>query len=609
MRVAIDFETYYDTEYSVKNVSPWAYCHDKRFDPYLISVSDGSQTWAGPIDAFNWDALEPGVHLFSHNALFDRTVYSTMVERGSAPPIAFSAWDCTANLTSYLCNRRSLAASVEHLLKIHVSKAVRNDMKGLHWPDIQQRGLTKQVIDYAMLDARHCWTLADKYFDSWPVFERDLSRMNAEQGMRGIRVNEEKLESGIQLLKLALFKIESQLPWFSKMDFKPTSPKSIAEECRKVGIPCPPVKSHENGEEDFQIWELQYKATCPWIPMLSYWRSLNKMLATFENIKNRMRTDGTINFGLKYFGAHTGRLSGESGLNMQNLRKDPLLFNAVGEFTEDPAATQGIDVRALFIPREGKKFIICDLAQIEPRVLNWLAGNFALLEKIKSGMSIYEAHARETLGWAGGDLQEENKTLYKLAKARCLALGYGCGEDKYVVAAKTLADYDVTPEEASVQVPEFRKQNPKIVGLWARLDTAMKQSLGQDFCIELPSGRLLRYDKIRRMPVQVKDRKTGEMRQSMKFTADIGGMRKTLYGGLLTENLTQAVARDVFMFHLLEAKKHGINALFSVHDEAIFEVDKDFPEAEIKKIMSTTPDWLPECPIACKAISADHYKK
>jgi hypothetical protein len=77
----------------------------------------------------------------------------------------------------------------------------------------------------------------------------------------------------------------------------------------------------------------------------------------------------------------------------------------------------------MLIPREGCVFVICDLSQIEPRCLAYLSGNWALLERIAGGESIYEAHARATMRWTGGPLKKENPDLYALAKARCIAEG------------------------------------------------------------------------------------------------------------------------------------------------------------------------------------------
>jgi DNA polymerase I-like protein with 3'-5' exonuclease and polymerase domains len=616
--VAFDTETFYlkptqsDDGYSVQNLGNWRYCADPRFSCYLVSVFDGEEAWAGHPKDLNWDALD-GARLVSHNKAFDQAVYKRMVALGQAPKVNFHDWHCSANLTSFLCNRRSLAEATEHLLKLKVPKSMRDWMNGKTWDDAVKAGKDQELLTYAKDDVIHCRNIWDRYSDQWTPLERGLSELTISQCERGVAIDVDKLRRYIAVVKMVLFHIEKSLPWVAE-GAKVTSPKAIAEQCRKVGIPSPPVKSHDGGEEAFIAWELEYGPRYAWVSNVSQYRSMNKILTTLETIEERLREDNTIDFSLLYFGAHTGRWSGGgSRLNMQNLRKDPIYVLddyaiAEKEPSDVSLIREKIDMRSLFIPRPGHKFVICDLSQIEPRVLNWLCGNFALLERLKGGMSIYEAHARDTMGWTGGDLKKENPALYKAAKARVLGLGYGCGAKKFKEVAKTLADLDVTPEEAKPMVEGFRKDNPKIVNLWQTLDDQFRKSAGGVFEMGLPSGRTMRYEDIayERRPYKTDE---GKMAWKSVLTANIGGKRKILYGGLLTENLVQATSRDVFGEHLLALERAGINTLFSVHDEALTEVPESADPEEVKEIMSQTPEWIDGCPIGAEAVVATHYLK
>ena len=115
------------------------------------------------------------------------------------------------------------------------------------------------------------------------------------------------------------------------------------------------------------------------------WRRSNILLKRLQTIQRRIRPDGTFPFSIKYFGGHTGRFSGDGGLNIQNMPR---------------GAIMGVDLRALFIPRPGKTFIIADLAQIEARITLWLAKDFETLALVEEGISVYEAHAIATMGSA-----------------------------------------------------------------------------------------------------------------------------------------------------------------------------------------------------------------
>lgn len=658
--IAIDFETFYSTKlkYGVGTMIAEQYCKHHLFDAYMVSASDGVHAWSGHPKDFNWAALE-GATLLSHNRYFDHSVYNELVFRGIIPKVNFAAWHCTANMTAYLCNRRSLADSAEHLLKITLDKSARSDANGKHWPQDFTADEQAKMLQYAKDDSIRCRELWTKFSHLWPENERRLSNQTIDQGMRGVQIDTELLDNYIMWSHEMKGNTEKLLPWLADEgddaedwgvdEPKPTSTKCIAEQCRRSGIPCPPIKSHE-GEEAFEEWETAYGKTHTWIAALSAWRSINKIYKTFLIVKERLRPDGTMPFGLKYFGAHTGRWSGDAKINMQNMRKVPIFCNEHGLMeTNERRATEAadehsetgvwsswvrhsIDFRKLIIPRPGKKMIVCDLSQIEPRVLAWLCGDKALLKMIEGGMPIYEAHARTKMGWTGGDLKKENPGMYALAKANVLALGYGAGWQKYIVMAYTLARVDITKDDpeflqeenaltgeitqvsgfgvtARKTVADFRLSNPKIVNLWKMLDEAFKRSIGDDLVLKLPSGRAMRYERVRGETRIVKDKITGKPKRESVYTAGTGGRRVGYYGGKLTENITQAASRDVFGNHLLQLETPSCSVLFSVHDEAVCEADASVTAADVAKTMSTTPEWLDGCPIGAEAKEVPCYQK
>src|SRR5882724_1290016 len=183
------------------------------------------------------------------------------------------------------------------------------------------------------------------------------------------------------------------------------------------------------------------------------------------------------------------------------------------------------------------EFVICDLAQIEARVLLTLIKDYGQLELIRKGVSPYEAHARASMGWEGGELKTEDPKRYKLAKARVLALGYGCGWKKFIFMAYQPAYlgkdakevfsapvqtqdvlnfqdflYKYEKDKVNIQkwnrreealerewvnswliVNDFRRSNPRIPKFWELLDRSIKACDGSDYSIRLPSGRELRY--------------------------------------------------------------------------------------------------------------------
>jgi DNA polymerase len=623
----------------------------------MVSVSDGETSWAGHPTEFNWDKVH-GRTLLAHNAGFDSEVFAEMKRRKLIPAsVVPKEWICTANLSTYLCNRRALADASLKLFNDRVDKSARSDANNLHWPDFTP-DQKKVMLEYARKDAWRCHRIWAEHGHRWPQVERDLSSLTIEQGRKGVHIDVELLNRYIVELFEMLNNTEELIPWVKDADDedndepsgKPTSTKAAMETCRRAGIPCPPLRKYE---DDYAKWEKIYAPKHPWILALSSWRSVNKAYKQMLLIKERLvYGEGfpVMPFALKYFGAHTGRWSGDGKFNVQNPRKEPIFCNEKGLMETDEQriflamrqhdeegtwpewVRSAIDIRKLIVARPGHKLVISDLAQIEPRVLAWLVKDTNKLKLVSEGMSPYEAHARQSMGWTGGNLKKEDKGKYALAKARELGLGYQCGWEKFIGMAKTLAGLDITVNDPKTMIVEhpitgdecivsgygkfsketvadFRARNPKIVNMWKSLDEAFKASVGHDFTMVLPSGRKMTYEDVRAEMKIVVDKETGKPKKQVVYTAYVGGKRKGFYGGKLTENITQATARDVFGVQLVDMTKQQIRCLFTAHDEAVTEVSLDYPEQEIVQIMSQTPAWLKGCPIAAEAQTSHHYMK
>jgi DNA polymerase bacteriophage-type len=269
-----------------------------------------------------------------------------------------------------------------------------------------------------------------------------------------------------------------------------------------------------------------------------------------------------------------------------------------------------------------KKLIIADASQIEPRCQAWITGDEEKMALMRTGMSVYEIHARKTMGWTGGVLKKEAPATQFIAKQRVLGLGYACGHVKFCNECARLrkAAIDdgvpgaelipvISMMQAKLIVKDFRRKEKKIVNTWNRLDAAFQASKGGNYEIELPSGRLLRYLNVHLRKFEAKDGKASL--EWAAWTTRTGKPQK-FYGGKLFENVIQAVARDVFanMMVLLE-DYYGPSApiLFHSHDEVILLADEDIAPAEVEQVMCECPSWLPGCPIGAEAIESEYYLK
>jgi len=619
---ALDFETFYEGTYSLRSMSTPEYVYDKRFDAYMAAYCDENGTVVAHPKDFDWSLLK-GRHVFMHNAYFDGLVLRRLTEDGVVPK------DCaprslidTADMAVYFKTMRNLKDAAKYLLGVEIKKETRDKMKGLTYKDAVAQGLEDELIKYGGGDAETTYALGTKYLPDWPDIERFVSDANREAGWAGIAIDQVRLQEAIDVLSKVRWEAGAKIPWTWPEDKTPLSLEKAREECRKAGIPAP--ASFAKDSEECQEWEDAHGEKFPWIAALRDWRRSNAYLQKFETIRDRLR-DGCVPYSLKIYGAHTGRLSSEEGLNILNLDKN---------------AKFGADIRQVFVPRPGHKFIIADLSQIEPRVLALLSGNKEFLEQIR-GTSPYEVHARQSMGWAGGDLKKENPTLYSVAKARVLALGYQAGWKKFIFMLRLwgedpykLFDWqnittddrrefleyllrihrDEDAEEFKVmeekeknlcvaawqQVNSFRRTNPKITALWYSMQQMLQESADkkEDLEITLPSGRSMTYF--------APFRNNGELWASTMR----GDRHRKFYGGKIVENITQATARDFFNEGWRRLENNGFHVLWTIYDEYVIEVPENKIDLKaVRELITAPPLWCPDFPLDCSVEIADHYKK
>jgi DNA polymerase I-like protein with 3'-5' exonuclease and polymerase domains len=603
---AIDYETYYIKQgYSVADLGPARYVHDKRFDAYLVSIvgDDGLEYVGSPKEA-PWEDVFSNSVWVSHNQNFDGYVHERLIQLNILKKHWVpSYWFCTADLVSYLQCSRALNKAVFELLGEKSSKATRTKASGVFGEDLVNNEEMKQ---YALDDSRLCLKLWLKFNREWPENERLLSFLTSEWGKGGICIDREKLDAHIMNMSQMLNEFKNEIPWGDDNDNRLLSVDKLREYCIKMRLS--PPKSFNKQSQDYIIWEDKMSKKYPFILAIKNYRSLNAHYKRAVAIRKRIITRKPpylMPYNLKYMGApHTGRWSGSSGFNMQNIPK--------GE-------VHGVDFRSLFIPKPKNKFLIVDFSQIEPRVLLCLINDKRILDKVRRGISIYQAHAEETMGWSsknGETLKDSDPHKYALAKARILALGYGCSAFSLVQQASAYG-LNLTLLAAKDIVEDFRKANPKIIALWTRLDRGIKEccSEGRPYILCLPSGRKIRYFDLEF------DKRNGVEGRTCRGVIK----KKKLYGSKIFENLIQGISRDILANTLLRLDRSFcsvgseiifdsyIRIVFHVHDEIILEIpENDELEKNINKILEIIlqpPDWLPELPVGVEYKIEDKYTK
>ncbi len=372
----------------------------------------------------------------------------------------------------------------------------------------------------------------------------------------------------------------------------------------------------------------------------------------------KMTGDGRVRDVLVYHGAHTGRWSGRgfqphnlsrgvSDLDVEGLVSDPgsLTLDTIREATTRCERQPSVDdalstlLRPVFVAGPGKVLLICDYAAVEARGIAWVAGQDDLLELFASGADIYCDMASRIFG---RPVTKENKLARFVGKETVLGCGYNMGSQRFAAGCKLKGiDLAAAGTTAEACVDAYRDAYPRIAGLRGRRgrhgglwqayhDAAYHAVLdgrtgwagecafdrhGSSLRVVLPSGRHMVY-----RGAAIADRVPGYAkllgvdvppRPTLVYTHH-HGYEGQLYGGLLAENIVQAVCRDLLAAALVRCEAEGLPVVLHVHDEIVCEV----PEGEaagalyhLAEMMSHPPEWAAGFPIEVKGFACKRFVK
>jgi DNA polymerase I-like protein with 3'-5' exonuclease and polymerase domains len=582
---ALDFESYYDKACSIKRLGPLGYFSHPDFDAYMVSVvGENEYQFVGHPKDFDWGILK-GSRVLSHNASFDETLYFFGVKKGWWPSVEFAEWQCTADMVAACGLPRSLKNATAEAFGLEISKTTRDNMATKRWESMPE-DFQKEVSDYALKDSVLCLRLWQEYKDKWPDHERLISLTNRRIIQRGLPMDTDLLKEQLETINQRLFEAQTAIPWAGERPL--LSRAAFDDECIKCGLE--PPKSLAQTDLDTQEWIRQHGYNYKWVGAVTNWRRINALKKKLEAFDYATLPDGRYYGGLMYWGGHTGRFSGSGGnLNLQNLPREEMF---------------GVNLRHMISAPKGKKLVVVDLSQIEVRTLCWLAEDKETLQEIANTGDIYEAFAIRMGLWTKdkGVLKSEDPKLRHKVKAIVLGCGYGAGANKFSEM------YNMPLAEAKEAVNLYRTQLHKVPKFWQKINNTLKSCHNSfvPFECRLPSGRALNYGPLKlvyqneRLAYQAIVSRNGK-RLPMK-----------LWGGVVAENMSQGLARDIFSDMLLRLEAEGIRLIFHVHDEVIIECDEGEAEMTLKKtigIMSTPPAWISDIPLAAEGQILTHYQK
>jgi DNA polymerase len=321
---------------------------------------------------------------------------------------------------------------------------------------------------------------------------------------------------------------------------------------------------------------------------------------------------GKLPIMLHYYGAHTGRFSGGDKMNLQNLPR-------------------GGTLRKSLCAPKGKVLIACDSSQIEARMVAWVSDQNDLLQAFREGRDVYSEFASEVYG---KKVTKADKLERFVGKTSILGLGYGMGAIKFrdaLALGQGGVKVEIDEHTARNIVQLYRKKNHRIATFWNRCSRVLDDlELGRegqvllmksmlpykDNSIILPNGLPIQYPLLHRSETgdgsfYISDGRTYRKAVVAKLTGESaeGLPWVRIYGGKVTENIVQALARIVVTGQMVAiAKRYKI--VLQVHDEVVCCVDEAEAEeakAFIMQCMSTPPAWAPDLPVACEADIGYNY--
>lgn len=364
--------------------------------------------------------------------------------------------------------------------------------------------------------------------------------------------------------------------------------------------------------------------------------SRSLILRPAENKLQRLLDSGgdVLRYLHTYHAAATGRWSSR-GVQIHNLPAPQdidvgVALKSVDTIAdmEDPAPTLNALVRPIFVARPGESLGIIDFASIEARGVAWVANQEDLLELFRNGQDVYCDMAS---GLFGREITPDDKLERKVGKQIVLGCGYSMGAARFgALCNQNRIDLASVNLDAKTCVTAYRKRYAAIPAIWSAYDKAAMSTVrtgktnaagrvyfekhGDALVIVLPSGRPIYYREaaiVRQVPAWAKlTGRTDVPPQDAVIYQHPHGYGKTLYGGLITENIVQAICRDLMADALVRLEDAGFEVRLHVHDEAVIgNVRNRGDLVRACQLMATAPDWADGFPIACEGFTGKRYTK
>jgi DNA polymerase len=602
--ITVDFETYYDRDFSLSKITTEEYVRSDLFEVIGVSVKVNNQEteWASGTHQqikqwlqsnFEWERS----FVLAHNTLFDGAILHW---RFDVNPRGWLDTLCMGRALHGVEVGGSLKALAERYGLGEKGTEVVNALgkRRLSFTDEE----LARYGDYCINDVELTHKLFAEMVKNFPKQELRV----IDQTLRMFIDPVLELDGDmLQQHLISIKQMKEDLLTSSGVDKSELmSNEKFAELLRSFGVEPPMKTSPATGKQTYAFAKSdeEFKALAEHddarVQTLVAARLGTK--STLEETRTQRFIDiskrGNLPVPIRYYAAHTGRFGGDDKINMQNL---PSRGNNANKLK-----------KAIIAP-EGYTIIDADSAQIEARVLAWLAEQEDLVTAFAEGKDVYKKMASAIYGKPEFEIVKDERFV---GKTTILGAGYGMGAAKFQGQLKTMG-VDVDLEEAKRIIDIYRRTNDAVVRLWRQAQNALVNMsrgdpapLGRagvlevvpsETAIRLPSGLLMRYDDLR----------FDQNEKGIEFHYKTRKGRTRIYGGKVIENVCQAIARCIIAEQMLKIGKR-YKVVLTVHDAIAVCV----PDAEVvpatqyvEECMRWVPEWAKGLPVNCESGSGKSY--
>lgn len=601
--ITLDFETYYDKEYSLSKMQTDAYVLDKRFEVIGVCVVDPSRSENPMWFSGDEEETHDWLHQFdwansavrAHNTLFDGFI---LTQRFDIRPKLWMDTLAQARMLYPWLASHSLAAIAEHLGLGKKGNEVLNAL-GKRRADFSQYELGNYAA-YCVNDTLLCKYMGE-YMDKFtpPLHHKliDMTvRMFTEPALVGDKA---KME---ELYRLEVQRKEELLAAAAVERDVIMSNAKFADKLRSMGVEPPTKISKTTGKPAwaFSKTDKEFTALAEH-PEIEVQALVAARLGTKTTIAEtraqrfiEMADRGRLPVYLNFWGAKTtGRYSGGNMVNWQNL----------------PARGVSAGLRNALVAPPGHSVLVGDSSNIELRTVMALAGQTDVLDKLRNGVDLYCDFASQLFGRA---ITKQDKAERQLGKVAMLSLQYGAGAERFAEMVRLVAAQDpnlqpITLDRAYEIVGLYRRLHDKVVALWDRCQNVVLPMIANQRWMEIVdvNGWFITQNDGFGRPgepgVVYKDlRFDNKVRE---WTYQMGRQRVRIYGPKVVENMSQHAAMLIVMWQSARINER-VPVKLSVHDEAVAvprTEDLVWARPYMEECLSMAPKWCRDViPVACE---------